>query len=292
MELRHLRYFIAVAEEENVSRAAVKLHVSQPALSRQVRDLEEELGFPLLERTAKSVKLTEAGRAFLQEARDVVRHAQEAVKRTKAIAAGERGEIHVGYAPSLTIEILPRTLRLFQSRFPKVRVSLHDLSTEEMLDRLGKGKLDVALVVEPPAAMLRGLKFKALGRYPICLAVAPRHPLVQRRTATLAEAVKQPVIAYNLTDYPEYRTFLDRLSVLAKARPRIAEEHDGVTSLVTAVESGRGVALVPSCLAAMTGARLKLLPFKPSVGEVVVGAAWKKEIRGTAAEQFIAAAAV
>src|SRR6266513_4917023 len=95
MELRHLRYFIGVAEEENVSRAALKLHVSQPALSRQIRDLEEELGFLLLERSAKAVRLTEAGRAFLTEARAVLQRAEDAVKAARAIATGGRGELHV-----------------------------------------------------------------------------------------------------------------------------------------------------------------------------------------------------
>src|SRR5439155_13647983 len=101
MELRHLRYFIAVAEGENVSRAALKLHVSQPALSRQIRDLEDELGFLLLERSARSVRLTQAGRAFLTEARAVLQRAEHAVKATRAIASGG-GELHIGYAPSLT----------------------------------------------------------------------------------------------------------------------------------------------------------------------------------------------
>src|ERR1041385_4738537 len=93
MELRHLRYFIAVAEAENVSRAALKLHVSQPALSRQVRDLEEELGFPLLERSAKAVRLTEAGRTFLSEARAVLQRAEDAVNAARTIATGG-GELH------------------------------------------------------------------------------------------------------------------------------------------------------------------------------------------------------
>src|SRR5437016_75278 len=113
MELRHLRYFVAVAEEENVSRAALKLHVSQPALSRQVRDLEEELGFELLERSAKSVRLTNGGRAFLDEARAVLQRAEAAVKKARAVADGEDGELHIGYAPSLTARILPPTLRRF-----------------------------------------------------------------------------------------------------------------------------------------------------------------------------------
>src|SRR5262249_6565892 len=133
MELRHLRYFVAAAEAENVSRAAARLHVSQPALSRQIRDLEEELGSPLFQGTAKSVRLTEAGKAFLTEARVVLQGADEAVARARAIATGGHTELHVGYAPSPTVRLLPATLRAFQTEFPKVRVKLHDLSTEEML---------------------------------------------------------------------------------------------------------------------------------------------------------------
>src|SRR6266853_863710 len=100
MELRHLRYFIGVAEEENVSRAALKLHVSQPALSRQIRDLEDEIGFSLLERTAKSVRLTEAGRAFLDNARALLQNADEAVTKARAVAGAEPTELHVGYSPT------------------------------------------------------------------------------------------------------------------------------------------------------------------------------------------------
>ena len=102
MELRHLRYFVAVAETENVSRAALKLHISQPGLSRQVRDLEEELGFPLLERGAKSVRLTEAGRVFLGEARAVLQRVEAAVQAARAVATGSREELHVGYPYRLT----------------------------------------------------------------------------------------------------------------------------------------------------------------------------------------------
>jgi len=99
VELRHLRYFVAAAETENVSRAALKLHVSQPALSRQIRDLEDEIGFCLLERTAKSVRLTEAGRAFLSDARALLQQADEAVKKARAIAGAEPAESKVGYSP-------------------------------------------------------------------------------------------------------------------------------------------------------------------------------------------------
>src|SRR5690349_6045541 len=127
MELRHLRYFIAAAEAENVSRAAMRLHVSQPALSRQIRDLEDEIGFALFERSAKSVRLTEAGRTFANDARAVLQRAEEAVHNARAVASGGRTEMHVGYAPSPTVRIMPPILRAFQARFPKVRVRLHDM---------------------------------------------------------------------------------------------------------------------------------------------------------------------
>ena len=104
MELRHLRYFVAVAEMENVSRAALKLHVSQPALSRQIRDLEDAIGFSLFERTAKSVRLTDAGRAFLDNARALLQNADDAVTKARAVASAEPTELHVGYSPTPTAE--------------------------------------------------------------------------------------------------------------------------------------------------------------------------------------------
>ena len=109
MELRHLRYFVAVAEMENVSRAALKLHVSQPALSRQIRDLEDEIGFSLLERTAKSVRLTDAGRKFLDNARALLQNADEAVTKARGVASAETTDLHVGYSLTPFAEILPKT---------------------------------------------------------------------------------------------------------------------------------------------------------------------------------------
>jgi len=291
MELRHLRYFVAVAEEENVSRAALKLHVSQPGVSRQIRDLEDEIGFQLFERSAKSLRLTTAGKTFLTEARAVLRHADEAVEKARAAIGGARGEIHVGYAPSLTVQILPPTLRGFQAKFPNVRVALHDLSTEEMLTQLGNGKLQVALMVKLERKMLRGLDFLELARYPMCVVVAPKHPLAKLKTVSLAQIAREPLIAYRRADYPEYHVLLDGLFAAVGHKPHIAGEHDGVSGIVLAVESGGGFALVPSCLACMVGPRLKLIPLAAPAPEVSVIAAWKKEALSEPAKQFIAVAA-
>jgi len=290
MELRHLRYFIGVAEEENVSRAALKLHVSQPALSRQVRDLEEELGFPLLERSAKSVRLTEAGRMFLSEARAVLQRADEAVKAARTIADGGAAELHVGYAPSLTARILPPTLRAFQAELPHVRVKLHDLSTEEILAGLQDGKLQIAFVVRLTAALRRGLHFEELVRDPICLAVAPKHPLAARRSVTLPEIAIEPLITYNRKEYPDAYENLEKMFAAIKSKPRIVEEHDSVSSLIAAVEAGNGVAIAPESLNCTAGPRLKLIPFSPALEPLVIGAAWSKAGLTANAQRFLKSA--
>lgn len=290
MELRHLRYFVAVAEAENVTRAAQRLHVSQPGLSRQVRDLEDELGFALLRRTAKAVSLTEAGRTFLVEARAVLQRADEAVKAARAVAVGGCGELHVGYAPSPTVRILPPTLRAFQAELPQVRVKLHDLNTEEMLDGLRRGRLQLAFLVKPTRPMLRGLHFEQLERDALRLAVPPAHPFARLRSVTLAQAAGQPFVGLTRKDYPEYHSLFDELFAKAKTRPRIVEEHDGATSLIAAVESGAGVALVPQSLSCSTGARLKLVAFSPAPPPLLIGAVWATEVLSPAAELFLKSA--
>jgi len=173
------------------SRAALKLHVSQPALSRQIRDLEDELGFPLLERSAKSVSLTEAGRVFATQARAVLDRAKEAVKSARAVARGEGGELHLGYAPSPTAELLSRTLHAFQNVVPGVSVVLHDNSTEENLRGLRDRTLHVALVVQPCDESMAGLNFEPLQSFPICVAVAPSHPLARVTTVSLERLLKE-----------------------------------------------------------------------------------------------------
>jgi DNA-binding transcriptional LysR family regulator len=290
MELRHLRYFAAVAEAENVTRAAAKLRVAQPAVSRQIRDLEEELGVALFERSAKAVRLTEAGRVFLDEARAVLQRSEQAVQAARAAAGGTSGELHAGYAPSLTVEILPRALRTFQAAFPRVRVLLHDLSTQEMLDGLRGGKLHLALTVQPARAQLRGLRFQALARYAMCIAVAPGHVFARSRSITRARAAAEPLIAYSRADYPEYHRSLDAIFAREKRKPAIIEEHDSVTSLIAAVESGRGAALVPGCLACLAGPRLRILPLTPAPAPIVVGAVCRAESISRATRAFIAAA--
>ncbi len=290
MELRHLRYFVAVAEEQNVTRAAARLHVSQPPLSRQIRDLEGELGIALFEHGAKALRLTEAGKVFLTEARAVLLRAEQAVLAAKAVAGGQQGEVHVGYAPSLAVELLPRALKNLHEAHPGVRVQLHDLSTQEMLHGLRDGKLHAALMVQVSPKVLAGLVFEELQRHAVCVAVHPLHPLARARKAGLKDVAVERLIAFTLADYPEYHAWLaDLFSAFARP-PQIAEEHDSVTSLIAAVEAGRGVALVSQRFDCLTGPRLKIRPLLPAPPPLVVGIAYRRENSLKATEHFIAAA--
>lgn len=290
MELRHLRYFATVAEEQNISKAAARLHLSQPPLSRQIRDLEEELGVTLFERSAKAVKLTEAGRIFLVEANAVLARAEQARDAVRAFASQCTGELHVGYAPSLTVELLPHALREFQKTSPDVRVTLHDLSTEEMLAGLREGRLDLAMMIRPGKVSLVSLVFQELRRYHVCAAVHPGHALASAKQISLKTLMKERLVGYTKKDYPEYDAWLAELfAPFGRILP--AEEHDSATSLIAAVESGRGVALVPESFSCFVGARLKLIPLLPAPASFPVGVVRRKGKVPATVTEFVAAAA-
>lgn len=290
MELRHLRYFVAVAEEQNITRAAARLHVSQPPLSRQIRNLEEELGIALFEREANAVRLTEAGRVFLAEARIILQRSENAVETARAVAGGKQGEIHVGYAPSLTVELLPRALKYFHVSNPGVRVQLHDLSTQEMLHGLRNGKLNAALLVRVPPKSLRGLVFEELQRHPVSVAMHPKHPLARARRVGLEQVAKERLVAFTMADYPEHQAWIAGLFAPLKCSPKIVEEHDSITSLIAAVESGRGVAVLAQPLKGLASPRLKIRPLQPAPPPLGVGIAHCRKYHSAATDDFIAAA--
>lgn len=290
MELRHLRYFVAVAEDQNITRAALRLHVSQPPLSRQIRNLEDELGVALFEHHANALRLTQAGRVFLKEARLVLQRAERAVQMARAAAGAKWGEIQVGYAPSLTVELLPRALTYFRKLNPAVRVRLHDLSTQDMLRGLRDGKLHAALLVRMPPKALAGLAFEELQRLPVSVAVHPAHPLARARGVGLEHVVKEPLIAFTRADYPEHQAWIAGLFAPLNRSPQIVEEHDSITSLIAAVESGRGVAVLAQPLNGLGSPRLKIRPLQPAPPPLGVGIVYRRKFRSTVTNDFIEAA--
>lgn len=279
-----------VAEHLNFTKAAARLRVAQPALSRQIRDLEDELGVQLLERGPRAVRLTEAGAAYLVEARAILERAEDATKLARAVARGERGEIHVGYAPSLTVELLPCTLHAFHNQAPGVQVKLHDLSSEEMLDGLREGKLHLSLMARPSARTLGVLTFELLREYAVCIALPPSHRLARAKSLELSEVAREPLVAYSRAEYPEYHAMLTELFGKVGATPRIGEEHSSATSLIAAAEIGRGLAVVPACLGILAGTRLKFRPLNPAPSPIQLGAVFDAQRLPVSAAKFLAAA--
>ena len=282
---------MGVAETENVSRAALKLHVSQPALSRQIRDLEDEIGFCLLKRTAKSVRLTDAGRVFLDDARALLQSAEEAVTKARAVASAEPTELHVGYSPTPVAEILPKTLRAFQRAMPNVHVKLHDWSNKAILDGVRDGRLQLGLIVSPPkASSPRDLRYEELFHERVCVAVAPQHPFARRRAIPLTEVAAEPLIALTREDYPEYYDYLAIIFSKVKQKPRVVEEHDSLSGILASVEAGTGVAIGADVFGYSFGNRVKPLHLIPEPKRISIGLAAPKGRLSPAAEKFWACA--
>ncbi len=270
MELRQLRYFVAVAETGNISRAAQKMFLTQPALSRQIKALEDEIGQCLLERQAHSIRLTSVGEALVREARELLHRADEMVERVRA--AGQSVRLRVGCAPSLASGLLSGAVANFSQKHPNARVELFDLSTKEMLAGLENGTLDVALTVgqERPG---HGLKWTQLVEVSWQLAVNRQHRLTRHTRISSADVAREPLLVFCQRDYPEYWNIVTGWLREQRQRPAIAGEYDGVNSLLAAVESGLGVAIVTTSTERLVpkNVRLKKLSAPPKPLCIAVG---------------------
>ncbi|HEY1174027.1 MAG TPA: LysR family transcriptional regulator [Verrucomicrobiae bacterium] len=260
MELRHLRYFVAVAEVQNLTKAAAQLRVAQPALGRQVQDLEDELGVDLLRRSPRGVTLTAEGKLFLEEVREILKRTEESVEKVRALARGEYGELHIGYAPSPSVELLPPALAAFKKAAPRVRIVLHDLGSDELMVRLQDGTLELAITVANAEEAIKGIEFEELLRYSFCLAMSAGHPFTRKKSISLTEVATQPLVGLIRREYTEYYRHLDRMFSEAKVRPRIAVECDGSTSMLTELEGGNNVAIVSELFKQVAGKRLLYRP--------------------------------
>jgi len=242
MELRHLRYFVSVAEALNFTRAATRLRVAQPALSRQVADLEDELGADLLKRTSHGVVLTAEGKLFLEEARAILHRVDDAITKVRALARGEFGELQVGYVPPLDLHMLPHALAEFQKTTPGVKVVLQDRGTDELCQDLRGGKLHLALMMQPSEELIAGLEFEEIGRYPFFVAMSSAHTLAKLKAVSVETLAQQPLAVLDRRRNSEFHRILKR--VFAPLQPNIATESDSVNSLITEISAGKCVAVV------------------------------------------------
>lgn len=274
MELRHLRYFLAVGEALSFTKAAAQLRVAQPALSRQVQDLEDEIGVDLLRRSPRGLTLTAEGKLFLDKARDLLERADDSVKQVRALARGQIGELHLGYAASPTVEILPPTLTAFQKAFPDVNVQLHEGTRRELIEGLQIGAFELAIM---PEVKTVGIEFEPLRSYPFWVAVAPKHPFVRLKEVPLEKIAVEPLVGFARKDFPDYYPIIESLFHPFGLKPRLALECDSGSSLISAVESGRGVALTISVFKVASGKRLAYRPLAGTNYKIPVGIARAKK---------------
>ena len=273
MELRHLRYFLAVGEALNFTKAAARLRVAQPALSRQIHDLEDEIGVNLLRRSSRGVTLTAEGKLFLEEVRELLKHADESVERVRALARGEYGELHIGYAAVPTTEILPPALATFQKAVPRVRVLLHNLASDELIAGLRNATLELAIMVEPTGEQTAGIEYELLRSYPLGVAMRATHPFARLKSIPLEKLATEPIVVLDRKDFSEFHRFLDRLFAPLHVKPRIAVECDSMSSLITEVEAGHGVSLAAPVFKLLIGKRLLYRPLTGTTLTASVGIA-------------------
>lgn len=289
MELRHLRYFIAVAEELNFSRAAERLHVSQPPLSRQIRDLEAELKVRLLDRNRQGVQLTQVGHAVLVRSRKLVHDAESLLAEAQMMDVERREELHIGYAPSPTSVVISEILARYHELSPGARITLHDLSNVEMMAGLRSKKLHAALTVRPPAGEMRGLKFETIRHHPPGIICSPMSPLARQRTVCPAEVAGSKLVVYRAKDFPEYHGWVSKVLGVSKSRLLISEECSDVMSLMAAVQAGRGVAVVGDFITPLIGDRVRFVPFVSGAHFLEVGLICRKSDHDQTLQGFLEA---
>lgn len=276
MELRHLRYFVSVAEELSFTKAAAKLRTAQPSLTRQIKDLEEELGVQLLHRTKQVVTLTDEGRSFLADAKRLLALATEMVDSVQRVHRGEVQTLNVGYVSNLFFDLLPKTLASFRQLFPAVSVNLFDLSCGDQFRALEDGKLDLGFVGLQEPIALRGLEFRTIASYKTVAALPKDNPLGGKTTVALKDLASLFFIGMSEASYPGYREWLTKTCNRAGFTPKVLQDVDLERTMIQAVSAGLGVALVPEQLKKLPHENVTFRPITPPVAtEACV--AWKSE---------------
>jgi LysR family transcriptional regulator, benzoate and cis,cis-muconate-responsive activator of ben and cat genes len=240
VELRHLHSFLAVAEEGGISAAARRLGMTQPALSRQIKALEDELGVVLLDRGARSFVLTPAAELLWEEGGRLSQSWDWLIERVRSQAVGK--PLRIGYSPSLASDILPAAIQSFSQLHPALRISLHELSSLEMLQMLGAGQLEVVVTV--PTSSTDPVEWTCLREQRWKLIVSRKNPLAQRKEIRVEELAGHRLLIYDREHYPDYWSRISGYFRAYGLAPRIACEFDGITSLAAAVEADLGLALV------------------------------------------------
>lgn len=286
VELRHLRYFVAVADALNFTRAAARLHTSQPSLSQQIRQLEGELGVRLLERSRHHVSLTDAGRVYLREARDVLGRVEHAGRLARQAAEGRAGDLSVGTFPAADVKILPVIRPLVAQHLPHLRLVLHSKYALEPVKGLRDGALDVAFMRGPIAE--HGIDSIELFREPIVVVLPAHHALTRRRQIPVHLLDDLPCITMERSLAPALYDSIASLYRQARIRMHAVSSADNVLGHLQMVQEGLGFALLPDSVGSLLppGVVMKPLDARP-VPTVPVVLATRAGSRSPVVQRFI-----
>lgn len=285
MELRHLRYFVAVAEELHFSRAAERLHIVQPALSKQVAGLEEELGVQLLQRNKRQARLTGAGQVFLEEAREILEKTEQAAEAARRAARGQIGRLAIGFIGPATYSILPEVLRIYRERFPDVELALHEWTTTEQIKRLHSGFIQVGFVRLPVNDDT--LILEPVLREPVILVLPEGHPLATRDIVPLKTLTNEPFIL--IPRHREPGLYDQYISLCRRAgfSPQVVQEAHRIHTIVGLVASGMGVSFAPASTKNLQRPGVVYRPVQESSPEVEMAVARRREHPSPVLQAFL-----
>jgi DNA-binding transcriptional LysR family regulator len=271
-ELRQLRYFVAVAEESNLTRAAQRLHIAQQSLSQQIRTLERQLGVTLFERRPRGVELTEIGQVLLAEARPVLARAERAVEAVRRAAAGEQGELRVGVLASVANHLMPPVVRAFGERHPGIALLPEDVTVAAMVKGLREGTLDAGLG-RPP--LVDDLESEVIMREPIAAVLPEGHPLADRDELELADLADELWVLTPRESWPPWHRLYDAEYAQAGYRPRVVARGTSVQNLLALVAAGVGVTRLAMSARSLRDTGVRFVPL--SHGEAHTVLVWRPD---------------
>lgn len=271
--LRTLRYFTVLAEELHFGRAAARLHMSQPPLSQQIRQLEDSLGVALFHRSHHSVELTIAGRAFLERVPLVFEQLDKAVTHARMVARGQVGRLEIGVISSSLVGVVPAALETFRHRYPGVEWRLHELTPSAQIDGLVERRLDVGLFRMPPE--YEGLHREMIMREDVMIALPGTHPLADRPTLALADLQDQPFVMFGLQQ-SRFADYLYQCCLQAGFTPQIRQQVVEVQSLLSLVGANMGVALLPASMRVLALPNVVFRAIAPSPPQVPLYAIYRQ----------------
>jgi DNA-binding transcriptional LysR family regulator len=285
MELRQLKYFVAVAEERNFGRAAKRLHMSQPPLSTQIKGLEEELGVKLFDRSTRRVELTDSGLTLLVRAREILDAVEEAGAEARGAELGERGQLEIGFVSSATLSLLPPALRLFRERYGGVELDLRELSSVEQLEALYEGEIRVGLVRLPLQAP--GIQLEPILAEPLVVALPVGHPLESQEKITLEEVAELPLIFFQRRLEPGSHEQIIELLGRVGALPKVAQYAVHLQTVIGLVASDIGIAILAESVRRLHREGIVYRPLDAPNATSWLGLAWLESDEAPLVENFV-----